>query len=269
MKTKQVLTFILLFGIGFSACKSAYEQTRTSNDPPRILKEANALYDQGEFTKAQGLYDLIIPFYRGKQEAADLFYRYTYTHYNLGQYILAAHYFNSFSKTFYNSPKKEEMAFMSAYSNYKLSPNYKLDQTPSVKAIDELQSYINQYPNSDRVEECNALMDELRGKLEKKAFEQGKLYYNLKNYQSAMAAFEDTIKDFPETSRAEEIKYYIVQSSEQLARNSIYEKMEERLLDTIEKCERFEKKYPKSDKKRELKAIKDFCNKELKRFVND
>ena len=75
---------------------------------------------------------------------------------------------------------------MSALSNYQMSPNAKLDQTASIEALDKLQIFINTYPNSPRVEECNELMDEIRGKLEAKSFEQGKLYYDLKNYQSAM-----------------------------------------------------------------------------------
>jgi len=269
MKTKLLSILILFVLTSFIACKSSYERVRTSNDPARMLKEANAYFEKEDYIKAQGLYDQIIPFYRGKKEAADLFYNYTYTYYHLGQYVLSAHYFNSYTKTFYNSPHKEEMAFMSAFSNYKMSPNFKLDQTPSETAVDELQSYINSYPNSDRIEECNELIDELRAKMEKKSFEQGKLYFDLKNYQSAMTSFEDTLKDFPETKRAEEIKFFIVQSSEQLARNSIYEKKKGRLADTIEKCNSFKARYPDSGKNVELDNIIDFCNKELKRFVND
>ena len=158
------------------------------------------------------------------------------------------------------------MAFMAAYSNYQLSPNHKLDQGPSNLAIEGLQSFINEFPASPRVDECNKLMDELRAKLEKKSFEQGKLYYDLKSYQSAMSSLENTLKDFPETKRAEELRYLIVKSSEELSTNSIYEKMQLRLQRTVELSNDFLKKHPRSKKKKEIKSIIKYCNNELKRF---
>ncbi len=264
------LFFISIVTISLSTgCKSNYEQVRGSNDPEKILKEADRYFKNEEYTKAQGLYEVIIPFYRGKKEAEDLFYNYTYTHYYQGEYILSAHYFNNFTKTFYNSPKKEEMAYMSALSDYQMSPNEKLDQTASLEALEKLQIFINTYPNSPRVDECNKLMDEIRGKLETKSFKQGKLYFDLKNYQSAMTSLENTLKDFPETKRSEEINYLIVKSSAELAKNSIYEKMQERLESTISKSNKFLDRYPRSDKKRDIRNTIDYCKQELKRFINE
>jgi len=267
MKIKQTTILLIGFVLLFASCKSTYEQVRTSNDPVKIMEEANKLYAEEDYYKAQALYELVIPFYRGKAEAQDLFYNYAYTYYNTEQYILAAHYFNNFTKTFYNSPKKEEMAFMSAYSNYKMSPTYRLDQTPTITAIEELQTFINTFPNSPRVDECNDLIDEMRLKLETKNFETGKLYYKIGNYQSAMVSFENVIKDFPESGKKEEVRYLIVKSSHFLAKNSVYEKQQERLEGTIKHAEKFSEKYPKSKNRKEVNSIIKYCKNELKRFV--
>jgi len=266
MKLRIATFFVLLIILSLAGCKSAYEQIRSSNDPVKTLAGANSYFENENFQKAQSLYELVIPFYRGKKEAEDVFYKYAYTYYNLDQFILASHYFENFTKTFYNSTKKEEMAFMSAYSNYRMSPNFKLDQGPSETAIEKLQYFINTYPNSPRIEECNALMDELRLKLENKSYHQGKLYYDLKNYQAAMTSLQNTLKDFPETKRSEELRFLIVKSSEELAKNSIYEKMETRLEDAIVKSEKYLAKYPDTEKKQEVNDIIRYCNNELKRF---
>lgn len=262
------ITFILAL-IVTSSCKTHFEQMRTSNDPVKVLEAANDYFEKEDYLKAQALYEVIIPFYRGKQEAEDLFYKYSYTYYHQDQFLLAAHYFNSFTKTFYNSPKKEETAFMSAYANYQMSPSYKLDQEPSRTAIDELQAFINTYPNSPRVEECNGLIDEMRLKLETKSYEQGKLYFQLENYNSAMTSFENMLKDFPETKRTEEVRFLIIKSSYLQARNSIYEKTKERLDETVVKCDKFLSRYSESEYLKEVQNILENCNKELKRFTDD
>lgn len=267
MKNKITLFAVATICLLLGSCKSTFEEVRTSNDPERILAHANELYENEDYYKAQSLYELVIPFYRGKKEAEDLFYNYAYTYYYTDQYILAAHYFNNFTRTFYNSPRKEEMAFMSAYSNYELSPNYKLDQSPTITAIEELQTFINTFPNSPRVDECNDLIDEMRLKLETKYFETGKLYMQLGDFQSAVVTLEDVIKDFPESSRKEELSFLIVKSSSQLAKNSIYEKQEERLESALNKGEKYLKKFPNSINIKEVDSIIKYCKNELKRFV--
>ncbi len=267
MNRTRSLLLLSVFVLGLISCKSTYEKVRTSNDPDKILKAADNYYAKEDYLKAQGLYELVIPFYRGKKEAEELFYKYSYCYYNQGEYFLASHYFNNFVKTFYNSTRKEEMAYMSAYANYKMAPIYKLDQSSSEKAIEELQTFINLYPNSPRVEECNELMDGLRSKLELKSFEQGKLYYEMKSFQAAMTSLENTLKDFPETKEGETIRYLIVKSSTELAKNSVYEKMQDRLNKTITLAEKYISRYPESDKNKEVAKIIDFCNNELKRFI--
>lgn len=243
MKNFSVIIVCLLI---LSSCKTEFEKIRTSNDPERIYNAANKYYEDGDYMKAQTMYELVIPFYRGKEAAETLFYNYAYTHYNTGQYILANHYFKSFGKTFFNSPMKEECEFMAAYSNVQLSPNHKLDQTYSEKAIEELQQFANRYPQSDRVNECNNLIDEIRLKMETKAFEQGQLYYNLSEYLSAISAFDNMIKDFPDSKRVDEVRYLVLKSSYEWAKKSVYDKREERYNETLKRIKQFKNKHAKS-----------------------
>lgn len=248
----------------FSSCKTEFEQIRVSNDPARLYKAAESYYKAEDYLKAQSLYELAIPYYRGKEEAEDLYYKFAYVHYHLGEYILAAHYFNNFSKSFFSSPNIEEAHWMEAYSKYKLSPSFRLDQSHSNDAITSLQNFANLYPESPRNVECNKLIDELRLKMEDKAFDQGKLYYDLKNYNSSIKSFENMLKDFPETKRGEEIRFLILKSSFDWAKNSIYEKKEERFEECITKHTLFLKKYPESKFTTEAKEILVNTQKEIK-----
>lgn len=250
--------------ISFVSCKTEYEKIRTSNDPALILEKANELYKKKDYLKAQSLYDIIIPFYRGKKEAEDLFFQYAYTYYNMDDYILASHYFDNFAKTFTNSSKREDASFMAAYSNYLMSPSFRLDQTYTNKAIAELQLFVNNYPTSDRVPQCNKIIDELRAKLELKAVEQGKLYFKIRNYQAAIVSFKNTLIDFPDTERIEEIYYYIIKSAFLWAENSIYDKKKERFEETIKYYNQFKKRYPRSKYHKDLRNDIEKTNEELK-----
>lgn len=255
-----------LFVFLLASCKSEFEKVRTSDNAEKIYAKALEYYDSGDYSKAQSLLELSIPNYRGKEEAEDLFFKYAFTHYYMGEYILSAHYFNSFANTFFNSNKKEEAAFMSAYSNYELSPNPKLDQTYTKKAIEEFQTFINTYPQSDKVEECNALIDNMRGKQEIKFFQQGELYYKLGEYQAAVRSFENMLKDYPGTERAEEVRYLMIKSSYQLAAKSVYSKKEERFNETVKLYNKFIDKFEGSSYKKEITSIYNDSQKELQKF---
>jgi outer membrane protein assembly factor BamD len=265
MKYWLLLAFSTVF---LFACKSEFERIRTSNDPVAILEKANEFYENEEWLRAQTLYDVVIPYYRGKVEAEDLFFKYAYTYYNLEDYILSAHYFKSFANSFINSSKREEAAFMSAYSEYQMSPIPELDQTYTQKAIESLQLFINRYPNSERVATCNRLIDELRLKLEEKAFNQGVLYFNIRQYVSAVTSFQNMLKDFPETQKAEEVYFYILRSSFSYAKNSVLEKREERMKETLEHYNLFKKKFPKSKYRKKALQIKKETEKSLKEIAN-
>jgi outer membrane protein assembly factor BamD len=157
---------------------------------------------------------------------------------------------------------------MSAYSHYKLSPIYRLDQSYSDKAIDGFQLFINTYPTSERVKEANRLIDEMRKKLEEKSLAEGQLYYDIKEYQSATRVFENVLKEYPDSKDTERVRYLIVKSFYLLAENSVYEKKEERLEETITRANAFLARYAKSDYNKDIKKFIDNSKKSLKKFEN-
>lgn len=253
----------------FVSCKSEYERIRTSGNTKAIMAKAMDYYKKEDYTKAQGLYDLIITNLRGSVDAEKVYFQYAYTHYYLQKYVSSAYYFKQFSQTFPNSELKEEADYMSAYSEYKMSPIYRLDQTATAKAIDELQLFMNTYPNSSRIKDCNGLIDELRAKLEKKAFEEAQLYFNLRDYQAAIQSYNNLLKDFPETENAEQIHYKIALGAHNYATNSVLSKQEDRYRMALEESRDFLKKYEKSKYRKEIAFINKDSQLKLKEIEND
>lgn len=263
---KKILLHLLLVGVlaGLSSCKSDYEKIRVSGNPELILGKAFEYYEAKKYQRAQTLFELVVNNLRGSKEAERAYFSYAYTHYYLKQYVLGAYYFKNFSNTFANSPLREESAYMSAYCNYLQSPTYRLDQGATQMAIDEYQSFVNLFPQSQRVEECNARIDELRRKMEEKAFAEGQLYYNLRQYQSAVISFDNLLRDYPESPDVRRVRYLIAKSDFLLSENSVVEKKEERYNETIKRCEDFIAKYPSGDYTKEVREIRKDAERELK-----
>jgi outer membrane protein assembly factor BamD len=113
---------------------------------------------------------------------------------------------------------------------------------------------------------ANGLIDEMRRKLELKSFTQGELYYKIGQYQAAVTSFQNTLKDFPESKKVEEIRFLILKSSFILASNSIYEKQAERYNETIAHYNTFVKKHPNSKWKKDANTIEKETLAELKKF---
>ena len=246
------LVFVIFL---LSSCKSEFEKLRATADAETLHTKAFEYYERKDYLKAQMLFELIINNLRGKVQAEKVYFYYANTHYYLRKYLMASYYYKNFATTFPNSVYREEADFMSAYSNYELSPKFRLDQTYTEKAIDEFQLFANTYPRSERVEQCNRLIDEMRAKLERKAVAEAVLYYDLKQYQSAVHTFENVLKDYPDTKDAERIRYLMIKAWFALAENSIYEKQAERYEETMKYSGAFISRYPESRYIKEVKII--------------
>lgn len=231
-----------------------------------MYKAAQKYYKEKEYERALGLYDLVIQYYRGRQEAEELFFNYAYCHYYSNDYILASTYFKNYASTFGNSTNREEAEYMAAYSNYKLSPNHRLDQTYTLKAMEGFEQFINLYPYTERAEEATKLLDLMRSKLELKAYEEGMLYYKIGQFQSANTSFQNFINEFPETQKMEEVRFLMIKSSILLAEKSVIDKQKERYEEANKFVEVFEKKHPKSKRKGELKTYKKVISVALKKL---
>lgn len=262
------LLLLAMVSLSLASCKSEFEKIRTSGEVDRIYSKALEYYEAEEYQKAQALFEIIISSYRGKREAEEIYFKYAYTYYYLEQYILAAYYFKNFSTTYGTSELREDADFMSAYSNYQLSPTFRLDQQYTNAAIEGFQLFVNTYPNSERVEQCNKLIDAMRAKLELKAYKASELYFDLQDYQAAIQSFENVLKDFPDTKNRVEIEYMIIQASYLLAKNSFVEKQKERYTDAVKRSSEFLSRYGDSRYADEVQKMYEQSTDQLKELEN-
>ena len=243
--------------VTLGSCKSKYEKLRTSNDNAKKYTEAVKYYNKKDYTKALGLFDPLVTRYRGQEQAEDLYYYYAYTNYKLRDYTSARYHFKNFADTYPSSARAEECRFMAAYCYYLDSPIYSLDQDNTNKAIESLQLFINLYPKSDRVPEASKLIQNLRDKLEEKSYANSKLYFTIGDYQAAVIAIGNTLRDYPDTKYAEELDFLTIEAQYQYAKHSREDRQEDRFNQDIAYAQQFIDKYPNS---KSLKDAKDYIN---------
>ncbi|MDB5155339.1 MAG: outer membrane protein assembly factor BamD [Mucilaginibacter sp.] len=249
MFKKQLPLFVGLLVVLFLAvagCKSKYDKLKLSNDNAKKFQEGKRLYDKKEYAKALGLFETLLTRYRGTDGATDLFYLNAMANYKLKDYTAAAYHFNEFATSYPSDSRAEEARFLTAYCYYLDAPGYSLDQENTYKCIDKLQLFINLYPKSDRVAEASKLIQDLRDRLELKAYSNAKLYLTIGDNQAAVIAFGNVLRDYPDTKYAEEMEYLTIQAQYEYAHQSREYKQEERYTQAIGFADQFTDKYPKS-----------------------
>ncbi len=236
---------------------SDYQKLLKSSDYELKYTKAIEYYENEDYFRALSLLEELITIYKGTKKAEDIYYYYCYCHYHQDSYVLAGYHLKNFARTYPNSKRREECLYQSAYCHYLNSPIPSLDQSYTAKAINELQLFINKFPESEHIEKSNELIDKLRGKLEIKSFNNAKLYYDLKDYKAAIVALKNSLLKFPDTQYREELLFLILKSSYFLAENSIDKKKIDRYNSTLTEYHAFTDEYSNSDKQKNAERIYD------------
>lgn len=265
----RIVIALVLAGTLLVACND-FSKLQKSADLGKKYDGAVMYYKKGDYTKAQMLFDELYSVMRTTNKADSISYYLAYCNYELGDYIMASYLFRSYFRSFPTSPRAAECLYMSAYCHYLISPPYSLDQGDTYAAIEEFQYFIQMFPNDTaRIRECNKLVDAMHRKLEKKAYMNAKMYYELQDYKAAITSFDQFLHDFPDTKYREEVLYLSIDSKYSLAFNSIDTKKEERIADAIKTCNLFLATYRESEYTDEVKDILDKCGKLQEKINND
>jgi len=240
-------SILILFVVLIFASCSEYSKVLKSTDVEYKYKRAVEYYEEEDYSKALSLFDELGTLFRGSDRSQEIHYYIANSHFALEDYYFAAYYYKNFTKTYPRSARAEEALFKSAFCSYLNSPVSNLDQSDTEIAIEEFQLFLNRYPESQLKDTTNAMIDELRLKLEDKAFNNSKLYYLTEDYKSATVALQNMLVDFPDSPHREEIEFLVVKSSYLLAVNSISSKKEKRLNDTIEHYHKFVDNFQNSE----------------------
>jgi outer membrane protein assembly factor BamD len=242
----KYFSIFLVFSVALLAGCGKFSQIQKSTNIELKYKSAVAYYENKEYYKASSLFEEMMPLLKGQAEAERANFYFAYCQFYLGNFVLSEYYFKKFHDTYPRSEFAEEGYYMHCVSLYEDSPDFELDQTNTQKALVSFQQYLESYPKTKNIDECNRLIDELTYKLEQKAYKQARQYYLMKEFKAGVVSFENVVKDFPSSRYVEEVSYLKIDAQYNYAMISIESKRKERLTTAIEFYLTFIDKYPNS-----------------------
>jgi outer membrane protein assembly factor BamD len=264
---KKFLLFALL-SISLVSC-SSYQKLLKSNDFELKWTKANEFYEQKKYSKAITLLEELQPIHKGTDRAEQTLFMLANAYYNKKDFVSASHYFEIYSKTYPKGVFTEDCRFLSGKAAYLDSPDPRLSQEETVKAMDQLNVFLEYYPESDKKDEVTKMLTELQEKLVYKQLETCRLYFNLGNYMgnnylSCIITANNALLDYPISKYRDDLFFLILNSRYMMASQSKEELKADRYRATIDEYYSYVNEYPDGKHKKEADNILKECKKNIK-----
>ena len=256
-----------------TGCAGEFNKVVKSSDYDYRYEFAKQCFAEGKFSRAEMLLEELITLKKGTDEGEEALYMLAMSQYMNRDYESAAStfkkYFSSYPKGFY----AEQAMFYVGQSLYESAPEPRLDQTPTIGAINAYQQFMDFYPNSKLRERAQDRLFELQDKLVMKELLSAQLYYNLggyfgninsnseSNYSSSIIVAQNALKTYPFSKLREDFSLLIMKSKFELAENSSTDKKLERYQDAEDECYGFLNEYPESKDKALAEKYIEKCKK--------
>ncbi len=224
---KKILVLITALVL-LNAC-SEYQKVYNGNDAEAKYKMAWKYYEAGKYRKADQLFSQIDKVYKRKPVYQRLLFAHAMSLFHMKYYVSAGEKFRKFTQLFPESSKAEEADYYIVLAYDRLAPKYSVDQAYTVRAMEEIASFLKKHPYSKYKDKVNAINAKLEHRLERKYFEIARLYYNLDQYRAAIKAFNNYLIDYPGSHYKEDALFYRFKAAADLALNSVERKKAARI----------------------------------------
>lgn len=264
MRLRNLLV-VLASLLALMSCKSEYEILLNSNDADAKYEAAFKYFNENKFSRAASLFESLSVLTNGTERDDTVRYYWGLSNYKFKDYYTAETNFEQFLTTYPRSPFASEATYLRLDCLYRQTLRYELDQTPTYKAIQEISAYILEYPSNTHMQECRDMLLDLNERLDRKAYENARLYYKMEDYLAARVAFKNVLKDDAENIYREDILYHIAMSSYNYAHESVPAKQKERYLAFVDDYLNFIGELPESHYRKELDVVYNRAQKALGR----
>lgn len=267
---KRIPLISLLLTLMLATSCTEYSRVLKSKDLDYRFDYAKRAYESGKYVQASTLLtDLVTPL-KGGPKGEEALYLLAMSYYQNKDYLNSGAYFKTYYQRYPKGKYSESARYYCGYGYYLDSPDPQLDQSVTLKGIEELQGFLDYFPRSEKAQDAQNAMFELQDKLTLKELQTAQLYYNLGNYMgdnylSAIIVADNALKMYPYSKYREELEMLKLKSKFQEARQSVNERKEERFRDVIDEYYSFINNYPDGPNKEEADNILKIA----RRFLNE
>ena len=195
MKYIRITAVIVSVLLAAAGCRSEFDMLMDSGDANAKFKAAMNYFQEGKYTKAAELFESLSVISSGTERDDTVQYYWGLSNYSNKDYYTAQTNFEHFIERFPRSPFAESAQFLNIDCLYKSTLRYELDQTPTYNAITKISEYLIDHPSGANADICNKMLSNLNDRLDRKAFENARLYYKMVDYKASRVAFKNILKD--------------------------------------------------------------------------
>lgn len=250
----SMLSLVMLTGCG------EFQKLQKSTDPELKFAKAIEYFNQNKYSKAQMLFDDVSAYYKGTERSEEVLIYLARCYMGEKNYSSAAEYYAAYVRNYPKGAHIVEASFMQAHAYYMDSPDARLDQDQTRKAIEFYTTFVEHFPDNQYAQQAYDEMNEMYDKLAYKELLSAQLYYNLgtylgNNYLSAETVAKNAIKDYPSNKYMEDFNWMILRAKYQQLQYSTEELRIDRARDTQDEYYSFITEYPNSKHKKEADNI--------------
>lgn len=268
MKVMRKFIIFSLLAIVMCSC-GEYQRALKSTDYNYKFEFAKQAFENKRYVQASTLFKDCCNVFKGTDKAEESLYLLALSDYENKDYFSSGAYFKTYYQRYPKGKFVEPARFYCGYGYYLDSPDPQLDQTTTIKGIEELQAFLEFFPRSDKVAQAQNAIFELQDKLTLKQLQNAQLYYNLgnyrgNNYESCVIVARNAVKDYPYSKYKEDLELLILKARYQEADQSIDERKQERFREVIDEYYSFVNNYPDSPNRQEAENIYQIARKYVK-----
>ena len=206
MKSRKMTLFLATFFLVCCSKKNVHVEEDLS---PRFDK-AMGYFDRGKYPRAKDEFDYIIMTDPGSKIANESQYYMAEALFQMEEYSDASISFDRYVRFSPNYTKIEKSRYRICECAILSSNAYQREQSQTHRALEQLQMFIEDFPESDLIRDAEIGILELRIKLAQKDFEVGRMYLKLEEYESALIYFRSVLNNYYDTSFADDARIGII-----------------------------------------------------------